>query len=279
MSIPQSSNQGMNAFSAGFHAVYRAICTATAAFLFILSAIASKVRMVARPIFNPPGSPENGCVGEKPFAPNIRMLFVNGVGTSLEKCKTIATSISRIFNDCLVHYTYAPLRYDQVIRTIMSGHRPSSCNVLLAHIRERLQELHQAEQPLSESDRTVASVSQSAFGEKARLVIFAHSGGGALLEAIREELTPEERQQIDVYSFGSAHLFSPEEGFETVKNAVAGGDPIPAVCRLLDKRIHPLGETWNIGSHALCNISNHSILNDIYQLALWHIRINYMPTS
>ncbi len=97
-----------------------------------------------------------------------------------------------------------------------------------------------------------------------------------MLEAIREELTPEERTQIDVYSFGSAHLFSPEEGFETVKNAVAGGDPVPTICRLMDRRITPLGEAWDIGPRRIFDIGTHSILNDIYQLAMWHIRENYV---
>lgn len=100
-----------------------------------------------------------------------------------------------------------------------------------------------------------------------------------MLEAIRNELTLEERELIQVYSFGSAHLFSQEEGFGTVKNAVASGDPVPAVCRFVDRRIRPLGEPWTIGTPALFNLSNHSILNDMYQLAMWHIRENYLASN
>jgi hypothetical protein len=279
MSIPHFSKKAINAFFTHANAVFTAICTMADAFWLILTTMREKVRKAVAPIFNPPGLPQNGSVGKKPFAPDVRILFVNGVGTTLESCRRTANAISRIFNDCLVHYTYLPLRYDQVLRTIMYGHRPASCDLLLSHIRERLHELVQTEHSPSDADRRVATVSQHALEQNPRLVAFVHSGGGAMLEAIREELTPEERSHIEVYSFGSAHMFSPAEGFENVKNAVAGGDPVPPLCRLIDRRIFPLGEAWNIGPQSLFNMSNHSILNDIYQLAMWHIRENCVQTS
>ncbi len=276
MCIPESLSQNTSSFFSAAYAICSAVSSAAAAIWLLLASIIQKIQVVAAPLFTPPGVAMNGSVGIKPFSSHVRMLFVNGVNTTRDSCRRVAYSISNIFNGCLVHYTYIPLRYDQVIRTIMVGHRPSGCDLLLANIRARLHELAATDLPHSDSDRRVSLASHRAIEQHPRLVIFAHSGGGAMLEAIREELTPEERTQIDVYSFGSAHLFSPEEGFETVKNAVAGGDPVPTICRLMDRRITPLGEAWDIGPRRIFDIGTHSILNDIYQLAMWHIRENYV---
>jgi hypothetical protein len=275
MCIPTLPEHMIGALCTGALAAYTAL-RATATFIFtVLSSIIAKVRMVSAPFFTPSDSAQNGSVGVKPFAQDIKILFVNGVGNTLETCRETAQALSQIFNNSLVHYTYLPLRYDQVIRSIMYGHRPSSCDLLLTNIKERLHELRTSVKRHSRFDQRVSTTAQLAIESTPRLLVFVHSGGGAMLEAIRAELTEEDRSDIAVYSFGSAHMFSEKEGFEKVKNAVAGGDPVPAICRLMDRRISPLGEAWTVGAPALFNIANHSILNDIYQLAMWHIRENY----
>ncbi len=276
MHLPSCSHQPFHAIYTAAQVVYTAICTATTAVFLALLSLVHRVKTAVMPIFTPHGVAENGSVGSTPFSPAIRLLYVNGVGTRVEKCRRTAHAISSIFNNSLVHYTYVPLRYDQVVRTIMYGYRPPACDLLLANIRERLRDIHAAEQQRSERDQRVEDASQRAIAQTSKLIIFVHSGGGALLEAIRDELTVDEKRQIDVYSFGSAHLFSPDEGFDTVKNVVASGDPIPTLCRLMDRRIYPLGKPWNIGGHTLLNVSRHSMLHDIYQLSLWHIKENYV---
>lgn len=275
MCIPEFSSQSTNPFFTAACSVYTAVCTAAAAIWMFIASLVEKVQKVTAPFFSPQDSAINGTVGKKLVAANIKILFVNGVGTTHEACRRMASSISRIFSDSYVHYTYMPLRYDQVIRTIMFGHRPSACDLLLANIRERLHELADAPRAPSDTDRRIAVASSRALEQPQKLILFVHSGGGAMLEAIREELTADERRQMEVYSLGSAHLFSPAEGFDTVKNAVAGGDPVPAMCRLVDRRVYPLGDAWNVGQWALFNIANHSLLSDIYQLAIWQIRENY----
>jgi hypothetical protein len=252
---------------------------ATTAVWIFLSALVERVRKVVTPIFSPGGIAENGSVGTKLFSRNIRVLYVNGVGNSLAKCHETTSSISRIFNNSRINYTYIPLRYDQVIRTIMSNHRPGGCSLLIDHIRELLEELGRTERNASLTRSELPVCHHHPLGREGRLLIFAHSGGGAMVEAIREELTPEERSRIHVYSFGSAHLFSSAEGFEKVSNAVARGDPVPGICRRVDRRFKPLGEEWWIGTPAVLNISNHSIINDVYQHAMWQIREKYLPAQ
>lgn len=274
MCIP-SSSEPLYALRTAACAMCTAICTATALIWHVLSSIMAKVRKITLPIFHSSGVPENGSVGYKPFSPRVRILYVNGVGTTVEQCRRTAYSISRIFNQSLVHYTFIPLRYDHVLRTIMGSYRLPACDLLLSNIRSRLHELDYERQALTAAEKKTSAISQPAIAEASKLIIFVHSGGGAMLEAVRDDLTSEERRQIDVYSFGSAHLFSADEGFDTVKNAVAAGDPVPQICRLVDRRIHPLGEPWNIGAPSILDISSHSILSDIYQMAIWHIKENY----
>lgn len=272
MCIPQFSNQAASTLCTTAYAAYSAVCAATAFVISLLCAIIQKVRAATAPFFSQANKGENGSVGVTPFAENTRIIYVNGVGNTLQTCRETAQTISRVFNDSRVDYTYIPLRVDEVARSILFGHRPASCDLLVANIRQQLHDLSESRKNLT--NRSITSLAENGDPQQSKLLIFVHSGGGAMLEAVRNELSEEERSQISVYSFGSAHQFGPQEGFRSVTNAVAGGDPVPSLCRLLDRKLEPQTESWNIGGPSSLNIRNHLILNDPYQLAIEHIRVN-----
>jgi hypothetical protein len=238
----------------------QSLCTSIQAFL---TAIVLRVGYIAATIFQIGRHPENGVVGSGCFPPNVKLLYVNGLSNDLEECRRTSIAISHIFHNSAVSYSYLPLRLDQVARAVLFGYRPASCDYLLQNIRRQLRDL---------------GVGCKKTGEECSvwptLKIFTHSAGGAMLGVVRDELTPEERSHIEVYSFGSAHLFDASDGFLIVTNIAAGGDPIPRICRLFNRHAHSDAEMMNVGAPRALSLANHSIRGEPYEMALWHIRFN-----
>lgn len=243
-------------------------CLSAVQFLYmsiqaIVTGIIVRITSVATAIFQIGCVSENGVVGEGQFSPHGRLLYVNGLSSDAERCRRIASAISSVFNGSTVNYTYLPLRLDHVARAILFGFRPSSCDFLLENIRVQLRDLGVG----SEKTKEDCSVWPT-------LKIFAHSGGGAMLGVIREELTPEERSHIEVYSFGSAYLFSPSDGFLNVTNVAASGDPVPRICRLLNRVGNSNAELMDVGTPTFFSLGNHAFQAEPYEMALWHVRVN-----
>jgi hypothetical protein len=229
----------------------------------VLAAIVLRIGYIAVAIFQIGRHPENGVVGEGHFSPNVRLLYVNGLSSDAEKCQRISSAISSIFDGRVVSYTYLPLRLDQVARAILFAYRPASCDYLVQNIRTQLLELGVG----SEKTWKDCSIWPT-------LKIFAHSAGGAMLGVIRDELTLEERSHIEVYSFGSAHLFDATDGFLNATNIAASGDPIPRVCRVVNRFAHSDAEMMDVGTPTALSLANHGIRGEPYEMALWHIRVN-----
>lgn len=229
----------------------------------IFTTIILRITSVATAIFQIGCIPENGVVGEGQFSPHVRLLFVNGLSSDAERCRRISSAISDVFNGTTVSYTYLPLRLDQVARAILFGYRPESCDFLLENIHSQLRDLKIESKKTCEESPVWPT-----------LKIFAHSGGGAMLGAIREELTPEERSHIEVYSFGSAHLFGASDGFLSVTNIAASGDPIPRICRLFNRVAPADAEVMDVGTPNLLSLANHAFQGEPYEMALWHVRVN-----
>ncbi len=164
--------------------------------------------------------PENGSVGMHDVAHNVRILFVNGIGYTKPMCEYAASRISKLFNDSKVYYSFCPISLFQVIKTIAKIDQPRSSPHLLSTIRHHLHEIEAAPSTKPDAERTQA---------RARLVIIAHSAGGALLNSLRTSLCAEERRQISVITFGSASVVKQSSGFFKVSNYVAFGDIVPRI--------------------------------------------------
>jgi len=227
---------------------------------------------------SPPSIPKSGFVGGGRFAKNFRLLFVNGCSYEEWESRAAAGRISKLFGrivgkEIKVHYAYLPMTFAQVIGALRYGIEPQGCDVLLANIRERLQELNiitqkKIEGQLQDTCRLLTG--------GPRLAIFLHSGGGAFLKQAMEKLTREERQQIDVFGFGSACLFDKKD-FHNVVNSVAYWDPFPLLGRVLSGHgfsgssapVMQVGSSWQMP------VVSHKFFNLPYQKALEKIVETY----
>lgn len=250
-------------FAGGVTACFAAVQSVCASIQAFLAAIVLRIGYIASAIFQTGRHPESGVVGKGYFSPNVRLLYVNGLSSDSKKCQRTSRAISHIFDGTVVSYTYLPLRLDQVARAILFAHRPTSCDYLVENIRTQLRELRVGSEKAWKDDSAWPT-----------LKIFAHSAGGAMLGVIRDELTPEERSHIEVYSFGSAHLFDATDGFLDVTNITARGDPIPWVCRVANRFAHSDAEVISVGSPVSLSLANHGIRGEPYEMALWQIRVN-----
>ena len=224
---------------------------------------------------------KSGSVGTGRFAKNLRLLFVNGCSYEEWESQAAAQRISSLFGrtvgkDIRVHYAYVPMKFSHVVGAIRHGVEPQGCDLLLTTIRERLQEMDTTlRKKVSESH--VMQVGRRMLAGGCRLAIFLHSGGGAFFKKVMERLTSEERQKIDVFSFGSAWMFNKGD-FHTVLNAVACWDPFPMLGRIVSGRWFPgpsapivrAGSSWQMP------VVSHKFLHSPYQETLRKIVSMYV---
>jgi len=219
--------------------------------------------------FCPQGTPETGSVGSKRFADNLRILFVNGIGTSHDECRNKCRSISQIFGDSRVDYAYLPLTIPDVVNALNPESKSNS--QLLKKIQTLLAELKPWSQPHTEQ-----KTNNYLMGGP-RLLIIAHSGGGAEIKTLMKELPAQNRDLIDIVSLGSAHLFRPKEGWRKTDNFVARTDPIPFICSCIAGNLRSLihQATHYIGREQESIGEAHGFLNPTYQRALQRIASTY----
>jgi len=264
-----------------YHVVTSVWTTIADTICSLVFSIIERIQLIAQCIFPIPDMPEHGFVGGDLFAKNVRILFVNGLRYNKNSCYRAAFHISQIFNSALVHYTYIPLTLPQIVQSIAYGSRPNGCQLLLQNIKQHLQELHNQKSVVTLAQhRKTKDPEQKTLAGGERLIVIVHSGGGAMLEAIQNDLTEEERDRIDVISFGSAHLFRHDYQFRQVVNVVAHGDPVPyisdlfyLVTRQLRELMKPpyyVGEPEN-----RIRLEHHSFLGDAYQETLKGLKEEY----
>jgi len=205
-------------------------------------------------------TPAAGSVGSGLYAGNARIVFVNGVGATEKRCREAAEKISDLFNSTTVHYTFLPLCYTSVIRSIVHRRPSRESEFLLETVREHLKA------------PTAQNAPQTLPGGK-RIIVILHSGGGAMMAAIQGQLTRDERQQIDIIALGSAHLFSRHRRYHAVYNIVSPGDPVPYLCSLIRQVVHNAKEFFKpihiVGSPVdKVTMSRHGFFGELYQQAL-----------
>ena len=228
----------------------------------------------------PPVVAKTGSVGSGRFAKNFRLLFVNGCSYEEWESQAAAQRISKLFGKTVgkeikVHYAYLPMTFGQVLDSIRHGIEPKGCDALLTSIREQLHELDTKMRQMAHESKAL-QLSRRMLVGGCRLAVFLHSGAGAFFKKVMEKLTLEERQKIDVFSFGSPWLFSKED-FHAALNAVACWDPFPLLGRLLSGQkcrstsvpILQAGSSWQMP------LVSHKFFNFPYQQALGKIAAMY----
>jgi hypothetical protein len=210
----------------------------------------------------------NGVVGEDEIAPHLRIVFVNGIMNTSEDCEQTAKKISEIFENCKIHFTYNPSHglMQDIIRAIKSlilgtYHNMSEC--LVQNIRLALDEVKGDKKEKNEQEEIKL---------KGRVIVLAHSGGGLMLDYARKILTQEELDRIEVYTFGSAKIFS-AESFNKVSNYQSCSDFVPTICQLLQGNIfRSSGKVVKLGSYRNIPLSTHTLLSQDYHKALANVK-------
>ena len=218
--------------------------------------------------------PVQGSVGQGRLFTNFRIMFVNGCDYDECESQAAAEKISHLFRERVgaevkVHYTHIPMTFRQAIDSLRWNIPHPASDFLLQSIRKRLlkPKTHQYQKP-------------STFGELkggGRLALVLHSGGGALLKSIMAQLTPEERQKIDVITMGSAWIFKKGD-FHKVKNFIAYWDPFPRLAQfatsLWPRQYH--AETLPAGSLLQKPIISHKFFRGPYQGVLKQVIDKYV---
>ncbi len=135
--------------------------------------------------------PVSGSVGGEPLS-NIRVRCVTGILTEPDSCESFARQASKYLNNSKVYYT---------------------CNQTVGFMGDSLttiQELFSAStvgvQHLTDQIKNDYKEMRQLYGDDFHLVIFAHSRGGLELYQTSRNLSFDERQKIDAYTFGSAKI-------------------------------------------------------------------------
>ncbi|MBM3195211.1 MAG: RHS repeat-associated core domain-containing protein [Chlamydiae bacterium] len=111
-----------------------------------------------------------------------------------------------------------------------------------------------------------------------KIVIFSHSRGALATDLALRNLTNEEKQRIEVYSFGGA-IFIHRGFMKRARNFVSKGDPIPFI---LDFKSYMFGEKWfdvdieflDIGEGGI-SFFDHAILGSTYRTRLHNLVKEY----
>lgn len=218
------------------------------------------------------GMPAKGYVGNTLYADNVRILFFNGVGSREDHCREKAKEISKVFGNCRVDYGYVPLTFFSAVDAIADHTKPLGADLLLDTLRTFDQELRHGKRPSSSCKKAGRFL---VGGE--RIICILHSGGGATLESIKNEIPYHVKDIMDVISFGSAQLFLTGE-FRSVRNFVASNDPVPCVSAILSaapERVFdaPIDVAPVLGREN--PLESHQFLSRTYQNALQSARQEY----
>jgi hypothetical protein len=220
------------------------------------------------------GIPTHDHVGhDSHFAENVRILYVNGVGSREKRCQKLARQVSSIFDNCRVDYVYGPLTFQDAYKALKNHKEPKGAPLLLNTLLQLHEELQSYTPPSSSQhgQRFLAG------GE--RIICILHSGGGTAFESIKSRIPREVLERIDLITFGSAQLFR-EEGFRSVRNVVATNDAIPIISSVgtghFDSLVSaPIRLTQRLGGKN--PIDSHQFSSETYKHALEQVRHEYDP--
>ncbi len=198
-----------------------------------------------RPYFSPPSS--IGTInGHTPI--NASALFINGILNEKEDTYNSAAHFSSALNNMKVDYFHSTTRgfVADIFAAFwgMLGFQTADSIQIALTIRRQLQAL--------QSDT-----------QTSQLFVIAHSRGGIYLNNALKLLTPEEKQMIHAYTFGSASLFSNPQ-LASLTHYVASTDPVPMLDPIAYLKAR-FGKSSNVEIlPSQGNLLAHEFLGDIY---------------
>lgn len=159
-------------------------------------------------------SSDNFTVGKQRYlVDHLGIVLINGLRTSPAEALSRAETTSQNVMDQYIEVTYladcgAVMGAGLAVLEIW-GYSTEACEKLLANVRNELERV----------------------GPDGRVILGAHSRGGATVGTMLPHLTPEQRAQIEVYTFGSAQIIDRKTfGLARAQNFISTRDPIPFIC-------------------------------------------------
>jgi len=145
-----------------------------------------------------------GVIGQGNMFRKVRVTWINGIDYTLEDTEKIANYISRVFGGVNVHYLYNPTtgffndfyeatrQYFHNASQLLEGNKAIVVQQLASYFRVMIAE--------------VGGVDGGG-----RIVHLAHSQGGMITQLASQLLTQEERDMIDVITFGTPAIVTSED--------------------------------------------------------------------
>jgi YD repeat-containing protein len=152
-----------------------------------------------------------GVVGDKSRLHTHVNVWINGMNTDLENTKSYAQFISKVCGGEKVYYAYNSTSgfsadaFEYVLDKY--NYQTSACKIAIKTLRQAISDIGGVE-------------------SKGYVTVFAHSQGGMIFEAALRDLTAQEQNLLEVYTFGSSSLFS-KKHLRFVKHIISYRDLIP----------------------------------------------------
>ena len=191
---------------------------------------------------------------------NHRILCVGGVLNSFVDFMKNVDLTSINYGNCDVRYTYNATHgfCSDILECVAQilGIPTNSVDQLTKNLRQNLQDI----------------------GPNGVLTVAAHSQGGLILHRALEKLTPEQRSQIEVVTYGTAKIISQKHfGLKGARNYISNNDGIPFIADpigYLGARFGGHSDVQFLPSNSLPLI-DHSFDNKAYQTVLKNIGFDY----
>lgn len=198
---------------------------------------------------------EVGVYGQGEINDKVRITLINGILNARHDVIDVVELISKLHGNNNIHYIFRPTEgwtYDLIKSTFVRfGWVSPQAKQLAAHWKNLIAEM-------------------GGVGGGGKIIHYAHSIGASDTLLAKSLLSHEELKMIQVFTFGSPSLLSPE-GFQSVTNYVSRGDgvsllldPIQCIKALLDPVDHIL---FLPGAYGYLLI-DHYLTSETYQTIL-----------
>ncbi len=140
-----------------------------------------------------------------------RSMFICGINTSYSECQDATNVISEDLGDSRVHATYNSSHgvildlWECIAQKL--GFPTRSVKMALHNVRDQ-----------------IAAV--GGVGSGGHVFVQAHSQGGLILQRVLEQLSPEEKQMLDVVTYGTASIIK-DRNLNYIRNYINSSDIVP----------------------------------------------------
>jgi len=203
----------------------------------------------AEPIPDRHGSSRVGSVGQYDPASLHVNIWINGINSDLDFTIEIADRLSQACGGQKVYYIY------------------NSTHGFMADLWEYLAGRLHFRTPAPRMIYQAVKEAVDEVGSEGTVTIFCHSHGAAILERAVKWLSDEEKQIVEIYTFGAVSLFK-ADGFAKVEHILSSRDYFPLYADPLSYLyayfMNPSTVSFKLSETGSC-LENHALLGPIYE--------------